>query len=374
MRIDDRGATTRGRWPWGFLGMLLMVALAERYVSGRALDFTRPEYWDWRTAGHAARKVAPGCDVLCFGTSMAQQGLLPGVIGARSGRRARNLAVCAGQAPGSYFLLRRALEAGAKPSAVLVEFHPQYLAEGHWGAVRFWPDLLETRDGLDLACSARDAEFFATTAIARLLPSVKDRFQIRACVTAAFAGEDASTAGATLAYNRNRSRNAGAIVMPRNPSYRGEIAPHFAAGWLADGWRCHPTNARYVRRFLDLAASRGIPVYWVIPPLSPGLQGARERKGLDASFGAFARSFLPTCPNLVVLDARHCGYAQNVFTDAAHLDREGAAALSADVGDFLRHGTPTDRWVDLPAYRAGVIPIARPEDLNESRMALDCAP
>lgn len=355
--------------------MLLLIALAERFVAGHALDFTRPEYWDWRSAGLAARHVAPGCEVLCFGTSMTQQGLIPGVIRERSGREARNLAVCAGQAPGSYFLLRRAIEAGARPSALLVEFHPQYLAEDHWGAVRFWPDLLDTRDGLDLSWSTRDAEFFATTALARLLPSVKDRFQVRACVAAALGGQNASTAPATVVYNRNRRQNAGAVVMPRNPAYRGEIAPHFLGGFLPDTWRPHPTNVAYIRRFLDLAASRGITVCWVIPPLSPDLQAARERKGLDASFTEFVRAFQATSPNLVVLDARHSGYGREVFTDAAHLDRQGACTLSADVGDLVDAGralqgtAPADRWIELPRYR-DLAPPAAPEDLEQSRLAI----
>jgi len=375
MGVDVPRGPGRGRWPGGFLGMLLLVVLIERSLAGRALDFTRPEYWDWRTAGHAAKKIAPGCGLLCFGTSMTQQGLLPCVLKDHSGRRARNLAVCAGQAPGSYFLLRRALEAGAKPAAVLVEFHPQYLAEGHWGAVRFWPDLLDARDGLDLAWATRDAEFFATTALARQLPSVKDRFQIRDCIRAAVRGESASTASATLIFNRNRNRNEGALVMPRNPGFRGEIAPHFRAGFLPDSWHCHPTNAAYVRRFLDLAAAHHITVYWVIPPLSPNLQSAREQKGLDAAFTRFTRSFQAHSPNLVVLDARHSGYALDVFTDAAHLDGRGACTLSADVGDLLRVDAGKDepesaRWIDLPAYRDRP-PVAPPEDLAASRVAVE---
>ncbi len=375
MGVDVPRGPRRGRWPGGFLGMLLMVALIERSIAGRALDFTRPEYWDWRTAAHAAKKVAPGCEVLCFGTSMMQQSLLPGVLKDHCGRRARNLAVCAGQAPGSYFLLRRALEAGATPAAVLVEFHPQYLAEDHWNAVRFWPDLLDARDSLDLAWSTRDAEFFATTAIARQIPSVKDRLQVRDCILAAAQGRTASTASATLIYNRNRSRNEGALVMPRNPGYRGEIAPGFRTAFLPKSWRCHPTNAAYVRRFLDLAAAHDVPVYWIIPPLSPRLQAARERQGLDDAYTRFARSFQAGRPNLVVLDARHSAYVPEVFTDAAHLDRQGACTLSADVGDLLRvdagKGEPEpSRWIGLPRYRERK-PIVPTEDLAESRLAVE---
>ena len=88
-------------------------------------------------------------------------------------------------------------------------------------------------------------------------------------------------------------------------------------------------------RILDLAAARGITVYWLIPPFSPELQARREQKGLD-SYTRFARAFLDRYPNLVVLDAQRSGYGASVFLDPAHLDRQGACTLSADVGDLLR--------------------------------------
>ena len=36
------------------------------------------------------------------------------------------------------------------------------------------------------------------------------------------------------------------------------------------------------RRFLKLAASRDIAVYWLLPPVAPEVQARREAKGLDA--------------------------------------------------------------------------------------------
>ena len=62
--------TMRGLVPWGLLGMLVLVLASERFVARPALDFTRPDY----------------------------------------------------------FMLRRALAAGTRPSAMVVEYHPQCLA------------------------------------------------------------------------------------------------------------------------------------------------------------------------------------------------------------------------------------------------------
>ena len=43
--------TMRGLVPWGLLGMLVLVLASERFVARHALDFTRPEYRDWRLSG-----------------------------------------------------------------------------------------------------------------------------------------------------------------------------------------------------------------------------------------------------------------------------------------------------------------------------------
>jgi len=359
--------------PWGLLGMLALVLASERYVARHALDFTRPESWDWRLSGQAARKKAPKCQVLCFGTSRVQQAFVPQVVQERSGLRAWNLATCWGQAPSSYFMLRRALAAGGKPSAVVVEYHPQCLAGDHWQAVRFWPELLGPREGLDLAWTARDAEFLATTLLAHVFPSIKDRFQIRANVRAALRGEKSDDlAWNTLTISRNKNKNRGALVAIRNTRYQGDLSSPMAAGFLPESWACDPVNEGYIRRLLDLARSRGITVYWLIPPVTPELQARREQKGLDALYARFARSFLDRYPNLVVLDARRSGYGASVFLDPAHLDRQGACTLSADVGDLLRArvGIGTGRrWIALPAYRdlATRVPM---EDLSESQVAL----
>ena len=122
--------------PWGLLGMLALMAASERYVKRHTLDFTRPEGWNWRMSGWAARREATQADVLCLGTSRAQQAIVPQVIEERSGMRAWNLATCWGQAPAYYYLLKRALEAGARPKAVVVEYHPQCLAGDHWQMAR----------------------------------------------------------------------------------------------------------------------------------------------------------------------------------------------------------------------------------------------
>ncbi len=359
-----------GPLPWGLLGAILLVLMVERFVEKSALQFTRPEYWDWKTSTQATRRRVRDCQVLCFGTSVSQQGLLPRIIDERTGWRTYNLAVCWGQTAGHYYLLKQALASGARPKAVVIESHPQCLSGDLYQAIRFWPEMLHARDVVELAWTARDSEFLATTMLACWVPSIKDRFSLRSNILDALKGAPNPYPEQTLVYVRNKNRNRGSIINGKNPEYQGAIAPTFENGLAPDGWSCDPINAIYLRRFFRLARERGITVYWLMNPYSPALQARREQKGLDARFSQFARGFLDEFSNLVVLDARHAGYARTVFTDAAHLDRDGACTLSADVGDAVRACTrgSSRRWVELPAF--GDRPTAAVvEDLAESALA-----
>src|SRR5262249_35519035 len=112
----------RGPIPWGLLGMVGLIIAVESFVARHDLDFTPWGSAAWSASPEAARREAPSCEVLCFGDSLVKLGVLPRVIEGVTGKRAYNLSICAAQAPASYFLLRRGLEAGAKPSAILVDY------------------------------------------------------------------------------------------------------------------------------------------------------------------------------------------------------------------------------------------------------------
>src|SRR3954447_9395190 len=93
-RGGGMGSMDRGRVPWGFLGMLGLMALVELALARHGLAPS-----NWRASGRAASGKAVGCEVLCFGDSQVKLGLLPRVIEQRLGRPAYNLAIVGGQAP-----------------------------------------------------------------------------------------------------------------------------------------------------------------------------------------------------------------------------------------------------------------------------------
>jgi hypothetical protein len=358
------------RAPWGLVGMLGLVVAIEAGLERHHLDFTRFSIHDWRVSGREARAVAPGCDVLCFGDSLVKFGVAPRVIEPRLGRRVYNLAVCDGQAPSSYFLFHRALEAGARPSAVVVDFVPHLLAAGPRHNLRQWPELVTPREGLDLSLTARHAAMAAELALGSLFPSVKDRYEIRVAVRAALRGESsASRRGEIPDYVRQWHENQGAQLCAPRPAFRGEIDPANPA-YFPHAWKCHPTNETYLRRFLALAAAHRVRVFWLLPPVTPRFQARRDALGIEASHTQFVRRLQAEFANLTVIDARHAGYDHSRFIDPLHLDRRGAAALSAELAGILvreRDGRePIPRWVSLPA--------SRPEDGEApSRLALQDA-
>ena len=344
----------RGAIPWGLVGLVGLVIAVESLAAAREVDLTSGVVMDWALTRAAAGREARACEVLCFGSSMVKLGVQPGVVRARSGRSVYNLALLAGSPPSSFFLLRRALDAGARPAAVVVDFQPASLriqpelreSLGHWSV------LLGPRDCWELAWDARDARLFLAATATRALPSLRHRRSLRDGLLAALDGRGASGRLGNLTVVRNEARNAGAQAMGRNPGFRGEIP---ADPPLFQPWGCDPLNATYTRKFLDLADRSGIPVVWVIPPYAPKAQERLARLGIDAPFDRLLDACQARHPGLVVVDARRSGYPAEVFADHVHLDRRGAAVFSDDLVAALTRPPGGvgrgSRRIALPAFR-----------------------
>ena len=131
-----------------------------------------------------------------------------------------------------------------------------------------------------------------------------------------------------------------------------------------------PVGGARLDRFLALAGSHRIPVFWLMPPLCPEAHARRARRGSDRSYGEFARRMIERHEDVVVLDARTSGYDDSVHIDHLHLDRRGAAVLSADLATVLAdHLARADRgsaWVEMPAF-AGRAVDDPPAGLARSR-------
>jgi hypothetical protein len=361
---------------WGLLGMIVMVALLERFGFRNNVDFASAVVVSWRFKDVPIAPRAKGCDVLCFGDSFVQLGVLPRVIRERTGRRAYNFAIHSGSSPSSCFLLRRAIESGATPSLVIVDFARDILAEGPASITRPypWADLLNKHEMIDLSWAARDPDLIAMFTLGRILPSLRVRYEVRASVLSALTGQETGQRLMNLGLLRNWNRNAGAQVVQKHPNVHRDPAPPAGPPGVGN-WRPDPVNALYVEKFLRLAASHGINVVWLLPPCSPWVQALWDHSGDEAIFDRFIRETEARHTNLVVLDARRAGFPAEVFFDGIHLDRDGALALSAGIADFLithpktaelasRHTALRDYLphpIDIPledlAQSAAIVPV-----------------
>ena len=354
--------------------MALCVGLVEAHLARHPRMVLNETAANYRFAGRAAGGAARAAEVLVFGDSQLKFALLPRVVEARAGRRAFNLAIVGGQPPASYFLLRRALDAGAHPSAILLDAKPNVLADDPRSNARNTPELLTAAEVARLALDARDPDFLVRQLLALAWPSYRARAEARRAVKDAFRPPRSTLAADAERLDRNWRVNAGAMVAAKNPHYGGDLDDRQRDAFLPNSWRCDPVNRLYLGRFLDLARSRAIPVYWLIPPIAPRVQLRREAAGLDGRFTDFVAHYASRYDNLTVVDARRAAYPTEVFIDPGHLDRDGAWAYSAAVAAVLRRGPGGHgRWVDLPAV-GRVAPAVALEDLEQSRAAIAAEP
>jgi hypothetical protein len=361
---------TRSRWPSGLVGMLAIVVIVEMTLARHPLRFTETAALSWRLAAEAIPGEAKGCEVACLGDSLVKIGVIPEVIRAGSGCSTYNFAMAQAPAPATYFMLRRLIEAGGRPSAVILDFKPSVLAGRPQFSLRHWQTVLDFRESLELAKESRSVGMLVEIGLGRLLPSFRDRIEIRESVASAISGKSAPTFATNRLAQRNWGMNRGAHLNSSRSPFPGDVGPELHKKLLSDAWKCHRVNAIFVDRLMALAEAHKIPVYWLIPPLPPQLQARRKQSGVDEAYVAYARSMLAKHPSLTILDGRHSGYDDSTFADHTHLNGRGAIAMSRDLATIV--GTPggRTRWVDLPQFsdRPGIFPI---EDVDQSRVALE---
>jgi len=360
----------RSRCPAGLLGMIALVAMVEMTIARHPLPFVETASLSWRLAHESIPIEAKRTEVAILGDSLVKIGVIPEVIRAGSGFQTYNYAMAQAPAPATYFLLRRLLEAGGRPSRLVIDFKPSVLAGGPRYSLRHWQTVVDLREAFELARDSRSPRLLVEIGLGRVLPSYRDRLEIREAIRSSLQGEPAPTFATNRLARRNWSINQGAHLNASRSSFPGDVAPEIHKKLLTEGWKPHRINVLYVDRLLQLAEAHQIPVVWLIPPLPPQLQAAREGSGADRAYLDFVRSMVAKHPRLAVVDGRHSGYDNANFADHTHLNGRGAIAMSRDLAAILRGPESRPRWVDLPRFvdRPGSFPV---EDVDQSRVALD---
>lgn len=341
----------RAALPGGLIGLVGLVIAVESFVSRHEFGLMTYDALNARYAAEVASRSAD-CGLLCLGDSQVKFGIDPATIEARSDLRARNLAVVGSTTPASYVLLRRALDDGARPSAVLVG-HLTF-SSGRDEQLNGLAALDGLGDCLELAWQYRDADYFAALAMARAVPSIRERAPIRSALRSLLVDRAWPERFPTPLFWQGWESNRGAEILPTDQSFGGKMEPALEASLFSRRWLVHPVHAHYYRKLMALAASRGITVFWLLAPIAPEAMTYRATRGLDALHTRNVRALQAPHANLIVLDARHSACPASAFVDSCHLNGRGAAWLSDAVATVIRQQREGQlagsRWVDLPAY------------------------
>jgi hypothetical protein len=342
------------RWPIGLLGAIAIVVAAEGYVDRRKDDLTSIYAIEWRLNARTIRRHAAGSSVLCFGTSLTRMGVSPLVLEETMRLPAYNFAMSGAQPFACYIALRDALASGAKPRAVLVDFAWSTIGQPYTFNELGLPEIASLRDCAEYALAARDASLFGRMGLAWLLPSYKGRAEVRANIRAATRGEEPYRNPERFLYARNSAINRGACHLGAI-GYDGAVDPSNPV-LFPEEWSCPAPCEAYIHEFLDLAESRGIPVFWLLAPIAPGAWGPWEASGVAERYRGFVDSIATRHANVTLVDATDSHYAVEAFNDPVHLNRDGAVVFSADLGRAIAgvlagEGGPVPRRVRLPDYR-----------------------
>jgi hypothetical protein len=370
-------AVARGKCPCplGLIGMFGMIAAAQ-CVFGLRCDVRDPGgrvELSWRTAVGGAQGPDVSADVLCFGDSRIKLGILPRVLHNRLGVSAYNLGILGGQAPSTYFLLRRVLARGIRPRAILVDFSETLLAFSPTGNAACWADWVGWRESLEVAWNAKDPTLALSTALHGLLPGLCDQSErISLFRLAAQKDGAARSADELRVFERNWRLNRGAQVAPRAFVQVEETS-------VEDGgiWRPHQANAFYIDRLLRLAQGCGIAVYWILPPSVHARSERLERTGVAALYRRFVAERATEFSCLTVLDGERLPWSTQEFRDPLHVNRDGAIRLSLAVAAAIAPGllgeTSGSRWIDLVAFDDQEAKKYQylVEDLDQSRAAIE---
>jgi hypothetical protein len=317
---------------------------------------------------------------------MIKFGVLPAVLEARTGRPTYNLAVYSGRLATSYYLLKRAIEAGARPAAVVLDCldgpwpgnEAVTLSQDFEATRENWPHVLTPAECVELGWSTRSPTLAGNLLVARLLPTVRLRFGVRRWVMACLDGAGERPYQHNVIALRNWNANKGAQVEPAAAPVAGPAGAFGPPAAPPPGrYRDNPIMEAYSRKFLDLAASHGIKVFWVVPPFTPAKQAFRFREGHLWCNLTHARALMERYPNMVVVYGADSGYPAEVFSQQIHLNSAGNARFSDDLGAVIaRHldGPPAGaRWADLPRFRP-LTPATPFEDTIRSGLAVASPP
>jgi hypothetical protein len=345
------------RAPYGLLGMVALIVLIESFVIRPNDALMSVHSSSWRNTAQHIRHAIKASEILCFGDSLLKYGIYPEVVEGVTHKKTFNLAVTNGPSPASYVLLKRVLDRGEKPKLIVADFDFNILEEGPRSSCRPypWADLLDLGETGELAWTARDPDLFVRIVLDKLLHSQKSRFEIREAIVCSLQDKLTWLQTNRGGVIRNWNRHRGAQVNAKWPVQYRPMPPREGIQPGQPKWPINSVNRAYLDRFFSLAERNDIPVFWVLPPMSPWYIECERWMGKASALQVVLQQAQARHPGLVIVDGRHSNYDGTVSNDSVHLDIDGATNLSAGLGQLANayfeapHAFP--RWVELPPYR-----------------------
>jgi hypothetical protein len=349
----------------GLLGALVLIAIVELFLTRNDADSRSTIATVWRWKSHEGVRAARDAEILCLGDSLVHQGLVPRVIEIDGGPKTFNLAVPGGTMPSSFFMLRKALESGAKPAAVLVD--GENLSGDPFVQTAHWLELTSFAERVEFIRTTRRFEIIARWSLESCLASVRNQATIRHRVIGTCKGLSSSSRWSEKLAIRNMQINKGAYLVEKSLASTAALNNYVSTPGSA-GFRLDPINELYAERLLTLAASRGIAVRWLLPPMHPELERCRERDSWGKEHFAYLRRLQSRYPNLTIIDGRGGQFGPELLADLTHLNARGAVVCSQAIRESLR--SVPSASVAVLRFDLNQVQNHLAEDLLESKQAL----
>jgi lysophospholipase L1-like esterase len=361
----------------------------------------QPSLLLWRDTGRDSRSPeAREADVILLGDSMIRCGLVPEILEAKTGRKTVTLALTGGRPSAALLLLNRVLEQGGAPSVVVIDFEPLILINSPYSAWTAWYELLEPRDVFDFGQWMHDPSFPASFSLGHAFLSIRHRQLFEGQFKAFVENGDwlhslatAETVATPPVLSHGTPARAPASVHTQplndgghhslkidvnqepaefastNPANSlGELLPplprtvEFQLTSLSPG-ATNKLEAKAVIKLLRLTRDQKIALYIAIPPRGAELEKHLDDHGLAAWRDRFHDSLLREFPHVRVIDSRHAGYSDLLFSDSSHVNHAGAQAWSRDFAATLA------RELTSPGHEARRIVLDRSSTMRTEAIA-----
>jgi len=334
-----------------FISALLIYCLAQQILPLAPAQLYNPISANYRFCRRSLKAGLAKADYLCIGDSMVKYGISSSAIRTLTGKTTFNLAGPGACAVVNYYILSEALSDTPHAKAIIIDFEPLITKNNPWETLNASSEILTCGEWLDLCRNTKNFDGCSSLFLQIAFPLY--RFHREICLNLFDKPETRrKELEMVQMFEKSWYENSGQTC--------AEPKPEPAYPWLEIvkervPWTCHPLNEKYIERIFKLAKSKGVEVFWLLPPLHPLAQAEVTRLGLDQSYVAFARQLQSRFDNVTILDGRFLHYDASSFIGGTHLNSNGAKALSCCIGkyfslcDSAKSSGVKSKWVILKA-------------------------